>query len=384
MEWIEWIANSTSYIIPFLVVITIIVFFHELGHYIAARINKVHVECFSIGFGPELFGWNDKRKTRWKVCIIPLGGYIKMAGDAGASSKPDQSKISKATEKERESFIHTKKPWQKIVVAASGPVANFILTIVLLSIVFATSGKKEGDPVVGAVIEGSVAESIGLKAGDRFEKVEIQQEGEPLKSHEISHFRQVEKLTNDNAGKPLIFTIKRGSEVLTVTGTPRDVQDESLNVSVGRLGIMPVINRYPLLTSIVEGVKVTWDLTVRTLVAIGNMLIGREDASQLGGLFLIAKGAHDFFEQGLGFLLEFMAILSLNLGIINLFPIPMLDGGHIVFYLVEAIRGRPVSEKAQEYAFRVGFVLLIGLMIFSHFNDILRYNFFGKIMSLFK
>lgn len=382
MEWILDALHGIGYVLPFLLAITLIVFIHEWGHYIAARANGVKVDVFSIGFGPELFGWNDKNGMRWKVSMIPLGGYIKMAGDADAASQADHGAIKQASLEEQKEFIHTKKPWQKIVVAAAGPIANFLLTIIIFGFIVTLIGKKEGYPIVGQVIDGGAAQEMGLREGDKISKIVVHQENGEKKEHLVSHFRHIQKVVNASAERSLDVHIERDGQILTLSGKPRS-QGDNPNMSVGVLGIMPVVQQYPLFQGVLEAVKISADLFWRTVTAIGNIIVGNENANQLGGLFLMAKGAHDYAAQGLGALFEFIAILSLNLGIINLFPIPMLDGGHIVFYIVEWVRGKPVPEKTQDIAFRIGFYLLISLMIYSHWNDIQRFNIFGSFKKLF-
>jgi len=383
MEFISNILDMGIYVLPFLAAITVMVFFHELGHYLVARFNGVRVEAFSIGFGPQIFGWHDSKKTHWKVCWIPLGGYVKMAGDMDASSKVDHKKLKSASKAEREGFMNTKNPGAKIAISMAGPVANFILTFFLFAGVILFVGKKEGDPQIGSLVKGGVAEQIGLKPLDVISKIEVLKEGDVQASYEISHYRFIQKHVNENAGNLLRLTVLRDGETLKIEGKPAAVSESELKRPIGVLGIYPVVKAYPFWQSFVEGAKVTWELSLRTLKGLWGMITGEEDSKQLGGLFMIAKGAHDSVEQGWSFFFEFMAILSLNLGIINLFPIPMLDGGHILFYLVEALCGRPVPEKVQDVFFKMGMCVLIGLMVFSHWNDISRFGFIEKIMKLF-
>jgi regulator of sigma E protease len=367
------IVYGIMYTWPFLLVLTVLVFFHELGHYLAARRYGVDVEVFSIGFGPEIIGWTDKAGTRWKISLIPLGGYVRFAGDADAASRPDFESLNQLSVEAKGKTLNAKPPLQRLVVAAAGPFANFLLSIVVFIFLFSLVGRREALPIIGGVKPQSVAEQIGLQPGDKV--VSIQEEGQEL-PQDIKSFRQFQTLINKNPNKTLELTIERHSEVLKLKAIPAALADHG---GIGYLGIMPVFKSYNVWQAIPEGFKETWEISIQTLETFGSMFIGKQDASQLGGMFTIAKYSHDFAMQGWIYLLEFLAILSLNLGLINLFPIPMLDGGHIVFHLIEIFRGKPVGEKAQEWAFKGGFFILISLMIFSHWNDVMRFNFFGTL-----
>lgn len=380
MNFISQIPSIAWYAVPFMIVITILVFFHELGHYLTARWNGVGVDVFSIGFGPKLFGWHDSKGTHWKICLIPLGGYVKMHGDADASSKPDWEKIKSV--KNKDTLHATKKPWQRMLIAAAGPIANFILTICLFVFLFSYSGQKSTEPIIGEVTVGSVAARDGLQVGDRILSLEKVEKSGEVADPAIKTFSDAQVFTNKHPGIPLLVKVLRGNQKLIFTLTPES-KDVGAGKPVGVLGIAPTIIPHTFSSAVPAAFTFTWDLSVRTVKALGAMFTDREASKQLGGLFSIAKVAHDYAAKGWIYLLEIMAILSLNLGILNLFPVPVLDGGHVFLYMIEIIRGKPVSEKVQDFAFKVGFVLLIGLMLYAHFNDIMKFNFIGSLKNLF-
>lgn len=381
MDIIMSVFESILYVLPFLFVFTALVFFHELGHYLSARRNGVGVEVFSIGFGPEIFGWKDKQNTRWRVSCIPLGGYIKMVGDADAASQKDAEALKEMTAEERASSIHAKSPWRRIEVSLAGPMANFFISIVIFTFLFATTGKKELDPAIGAVVPNFSAEKAGIKAGDSIARVDVKT-GPHAGTVLIKNFRDIQQVVNANANETLALYIERDGVPLIIEAVPETAEGENPHAAVGLLGIMPVTRVYSFGAAFVESLKVTWDFLGRTLASLGRMLTGEEDSKKLGGLIMMTKYAHDFAAHGLPSLLEFMAILSLNLGLLNLFPIPMLDGGHILFCLIEIVRGKPVSEKAQDWFYKAGFGLLISLMIYSQWNDIIRFDLFRSILNL--
>ena len=381
MTFIQPIFDIFSYILPFLVVLSVVVVFHELGHYLVARWNGVKITDFSVGFGPELFGFNDKAGTRWKVCAIPLGGFVKMAGDSDASSKPDAELLEKASESDKSVMMHHKKPWQKILVSIAGPLANFLTAFLLFWVVFTTIGKKELFPQVGKVIAESVAEQAGLKEGDLIQKITVLKADQTHQEFGIKNFRDIIAVVHKNPETKMILTLEREGALLEEVVQPHPLDDTS--VAVQGLGIMPVVQTYKLWEGFVESASFTYELIGRILTGLGGLMTGSEEASQLGGMFSIAKGAKDFWNHGLLPLLEFMAVLSVSLGVLNLLPIPVLDGGHVLFCAIEWIRGRPVSEKIQEISFKIGLYLLLGVMIYAHWNDLKRFGVVQKVASFF-
>jgi len=360
--------------LPFLFVLTLVVFFHELGHFLVARWNGVRVSVFSIGFGPELFGFNDRHGTRWKVSLVPLGGYVKFFGDDNAASVPDQAAIAAMSEEERrESFVNQRVgPRSAIVVA--GPVANFLLAIVIFTGLFMIFGKPSALPRVDAVRPNSVAAAAGFQPGD----VVLTIDGRAVES-----FTDMQRIVSTSAGEPLVFEVDRGGARITINATPalEEVKDNFGNVNrIGVLGITRLnapsdTNMQPVgpLKALALGVQETWFVFERTLTYIGRVFVGREAADQLGGPIRIAEVSCQVASVGIAALLQLTAILSVSIGLLNLFPIPLLDGGHLLFYAIEAVRGKPLSERAQEMGFRIGFALVVMLMIFTTYNDLLRW-----------
>lgn len=367
-------------LLPFLVILTALVFVHELGHYLVARWNGVRVEVFSIGFGPELFGWNDRTGTRWRFSAVPLGGYVKMFGDADASSARGADVDIMGADDRAVSFHH-KRLGQRSAIVAAGPAANFIFAIVLLAGLYTLVGQRHAPPTISEVTANSAAESAGLVANDRVVQID---------DVEITEFDQLRRIVLQNPGVPLEFVVKRNRRLVTlmITPTPIDAKNALGNMEIyGQLGVRGVpgemVKQDPLSAIWLASVE-TWSMTLQTLEAVGQMFTGSRNTDELGGPLRIAQLSGTVAEAGLVTSIWFTALLSINLGLINLFPIPVLDGGHLVFYLVEAIRGRPLGEHIQEIAFKIGFTLVIGLMIFVTWNDIVQLKvleFFGSLFS---
>ena len=360
-----------SYAVPFLIVLTVLVFVHELGHYLVARRNGVRVEVFSIGFGPELFGFSDRSGTRWKFSAIPFGGYVKMFGDAGAASTPSEALKTMTPEERAVAFQH-KRLGQRAAIVAAGPVANYIFAILLLLVLFASSGEPYTAPIVGGVEPGTAAEEAGLQAGDRILEVDG--------SH-IERFEDITRIIQLRPGQTMAVVVERAGAPVTLSATPRlSVQTDNLGNEhrVGLLGIKSGPREYRQLDPASAGwraVVETASLTGSMLEAIGQMVLGVRDAEEIGGPIAIAKMSGDVARLGIDQLLWFMAVLSINLGMINLFPVPMLDGGHLLFYGIEAVRGRPLGERAQEWGFRIGLALVLTLMLFATWNDLTKIIF---------
>lgn len=360
-----------GYILPFLVVLTVLVFVHEMGHYLVARWNKVRIEVFSIGFGKEIFGFNDRTGTRWKFSMIPLGGYVKMFGDADASSRPGDA--SGLSEEERSYAFQSKRLSQRTAIVAAGPIANFLFAIVVLAGVFATVGQPYTPPVVGQVQQESAAQEAGFQAGDRIVA---------LNGDSIERFEEVQRTVRLNPDAELRITVMRDGRELTLTATPQRTEVEDARGNRQEIGILGIsrsemeYRRHDPLTASWQAAKETVNLSGATLQAVGQIITGSRSTDELGGPIRIAQMSGDVADAGVVNLIWFMAILSINLGLINLFPIPMLDGGHLVFYAIEAVRGRPLGEKAQEYGFRIGLALVLTLMIFVTFNDLVQLRVF--------
>jgi regulator of sigma E protease len=362
----DFLGGVGTYLIPFLVALTILVFVHELGHYLVARRNGVRVETFSIGFGPELFGFNDRAGTRWKFSAIPLGGYVKMFGDADAASTPAGG-LREMTPEERAVSFHHKRIGQRAAIVAAGPVANFLFAIVALALLFATYGQTFTPAEVGTIEPGSAAEAAGILPGDRIVA---------LDGGAVERFEDVQQVVRLNQGSPIALTVLRDGREVTVTATPQVTEvTDSLGTThrIGRLGIGRSgveYRRHDPLSAVWYATRETATMTVGTLAALGQMVAGDRGTEELGGPLRIAQMSGEVAQNGLVPFVWFLAILSINLGLINLFPIPMLDGGHLMFYAVEAVRGKPLGERAQEYGFRIGLAFVLTLMVFATWNDL--------------
>jgi regulator of sigma E protease len=360
-------------IIPFLVVLTIVVFFHEFGHFLVARWCGVRVITFSIGFGPELFGFNDRYDTRWKVSAIPLGGYVKFFGDENAASVPDTAAAAAMSDAERQvSFVHQKVLPRSAIVAA-GPVANFILSIAIFAGIFMSFGRQIIPARVDAVQENSAAAAAGIMPGDLIVAID----GRPIEG-----FADMQRIVSTSAGRTLTITIDRGGtrQDLMATPTARGFCNAVLGIS-RQLSDSDEVRpqREGVGTSVALGAEETSFVIERSLCFVAGVIVGRESASQLGGPIRIAEVAGDAWKSGLDVgglsaaiekLLYLTGFLSASIGLLNLFPIPLLDGGHLLFYAIEAARGRPLSEQAQEVGFRIGLAIVVMLMIFAAYNDI--------------
>ena len=363
-----------GYIIPFLFVLTIVVFFHELGHFLVARWAGVKVLTFSLGFGPELAGFNDRHGTRWKISAIPLGGYVKFFGDDSEASTPASSEtLASMTAEERAGSFHHKKVGPRAAIVAAGPIANFILAIVIFTCLFTFFGKPSTTARVDKIEANSAAAKAGFQVGDVVTAID---------GKTIGSFSDMQRIVGVRAGDTLNFTIKRGDSTLQLKGTPelREVKDSFGNAHrLGVLGITRatapgdvVTERVDPATALWLGVKETWFVVDRTLAYIGGVFTGREAADQVGGPLRIAQISGQVATIGLAALVHLAAVLSISIGLLNLFPVPLLDGGHLLFYAVEAVRGRPLSERAQEMGFRIGLGLVLMLMVFATYNDILH------------
>jgi regulator of sigma E protease len=351
-----------QYLLPFLVILSIVVFVHEYGHYWVARRNRVRIESFSIGFGPELFGFSDRAGTRWKFSAIPLGGYVKMMGDADVSS----TSVDPVSARDPDSFP-AKSVWQRMAVVVAGPLANFVFAVVLLAILFTISGRPFTPAVVGEVQEGSPAAAAGLEPEDRIVAVD---------GGRIESFEELQAVVRRSPAEPLRFTIERDGGTVEVTVTPElsEITDRfGISHEVGLIGVsrtgIEFVRSNPL-TAPFEAVAETGRMIGGTMVALGQMIVGLRGTDELGGPLRIAQMSGEVARDGFIPALWFTAVLSINLGLINLFPIPMLDGGHLLFYCIEAARGRPVNERAQEIAFRIGLAMVLTLMVFATWNDL--------------
>ncbi|MCP5364095.1 MAG: RIP metalloprotease RseP [Hyphomicrobiales bacterium] len=362
----------TQWVIPFLFVLSVLVFVHELGHYFIARWCGVRVEVFSIGFGPELFGICDRAGTRWKFSVVPLGGYVKMFGEHDFEDDDDELEMS---EDEKAVSFHHKSLRARTAIVSGGPAANFLFAIILWAGLFALVGMPKPLAGVGTVQENSAAAEAGLQQGDTIRSIN---------GVDVTWFEDVRTIVRVNPGVPLNLEVARGDSTLVIDATPTGTvapDDASGRTMIGLLGFTPDVNqlgyeRVGPLTAVWAGIERTYSLTAQILSAIGQIITGQRTADELGGPLRIAQLSGEMAQGGAINLILFMAMLSINLGLINLFPIPMLDGGHLAFYAAEAVRGKPLDKRLQEYGFRFGLALVLLLMIFATWNDITSLNIF--------
>ena len=366
---IQFLHHGFDDIVPFLAILTVLVFVHEFGHYWVARRNGVRVETFSIGFGPELFGWHDRAGTRWKFSAIPLGGYVKMFGDSDASSLLPATGAAGLAEADRDVSFHYKRLSQRAAIVAAGPLANFVFAVVVLALLFMTYGQPYTPPEVGQVSPGSAAAAAGIKPGDVIVSIA---------GSSIRRFEDVQQLIRTSPGIRMPIVVRRdGRDIaLEATPTPTNMSDRLGNhYAIGLLGIsrnaVKYVKRDPLTAVTQAGVE-TWDLSASTLKAVWQIAIGTRPTDELGGPLRIAQMSGEVAQNGIVAVVWFLAVLSINLGLINLFPIPVLDGGHLLFYAAEAVRGRPLGARAQEYGFRIGLAVVLTLMVFATWNDLVH------------
>tara|TARA_Y100000590_G_scaffold144669_1_gene166305 strand:+ start:1662 stop:2768 length:1107 start_codon:yes stop_codon:yes gene_type:complete len=361
-----------NYIIPFLILITIVVFIHEYGHYFFAKKYGVGVTDFSIGFGREIFGWNDKSGTRWKICWIPLGGYVRFFGDRNVFSQSEQQEIiNKYSEEDKNKLFILKPLYQRSIIVAAGPFANFLLAMLIFTAINMISGKDTTPAIIDEVVKDSPAFVAGMKKNDRIISID---------NKKVESILEVSTFINTSTSETIEFLVFRNDQEVSFFIKPNLVDGkDSLGNSVKKriigIKLSPLnqeFQKQPLGPSkaIYFSLKEVWFVTTTSLNYIGKMILGSADTSQLGGPIRIAKITGQVAEYGIIPFFSIMAYISISLGLINLFPIPMLDGGHLMFYLFEKILGRPLSQKTQEGFFRIGLFLLFSLMFFVTFNDL--------------
>jgi len=368
MDFVFWLL---SYVVPFLAVLTIIVFVHEMGHYLVARWNGIAIQAFSIGFGPELIGFNDKHGTRWKLSAIPLGGYVRFVGDMNAASMPDEAFIERVGPELSQQLFVNKNVWQRISVVIAGPVANIIFTLLVLYALLLGYGRYTIPAVLDTVPVESVAGQAGLTEGDRIISVD---------GYEVRGFEDFQRLIATAPERQVSITFERAGKAETITAVPQAVSttDRFGNAHrIGRLGVTKNIDPSDVVLyrpGPVEAIGMTFEevrfIVDRTVAFLGDFFVGRGDVEQLGGPVKVAKVSGEVASLGIVALINLMALLSLNIGIFNLLPIPMLDGGHLAYYLVEAARGKPLSQRVQEIGYRFGLAIVFSLMVFTLINDL--------------
>lgn len=359
-------------LVPFLFVLTVVVFVHEMGHYLVGRWCGIGVKAFSIGFGPELFGFNDSHGTRWKLCAVPLGGYVKFVGDMNATStQPSAEDLETLTDAERKIAFHTQPIWKRAATVLAGPLFNFLLTIAVFAVLFSAYGRPVWEPMVAQVTAGSPAERAGILPGDRFVAVD---------GSKVETFADVQRLVSGRAGDAITFIMLRDGKEVTVTATPEPMEQKDALGNTVKVAVIGVVNNnevgqprlitYSPVGAVGAAVEETGHLIQRTGQFLQRFVVGREDKCALGGPIKIAKMSGQAAKLGFLWLVQLVAALSVGIGFLNLLPIPPLDGGHLLFYGVEAVIRRPVSERMMEMVYRAGLLLVLGFMVFVFWNDL--------------
>lgn len=360
-------------LLAFVLVLGPLVFIHELGHYLMGRLFGVKADSFSIGFGKEIAGWTDKRGTRWRLSALPLGGYVQFAGDMNPASTPSAEWLSLPAE-ERERTFQAKPIWQRALIVLAGPLTNLLLAVAILAGFTMAYGKVVIPPVVGMVQAGSAAAKAGVQLGDRVVS---------LQGSSIDSFLQIRLAVAQHPGEPLDLVIERDGRRLTLPAIAayKEVSDKFGNTQkIGYLGIGPASAQRVAVgpvEAVGDAVIQTRDIMGMMITGIGQIITGKREIKELGGPIKIAKYSGEQLVSGWANYVWFIALISINLGFINLLPIPVLDGGHLAFYAIEAVSRRPVSQRGQEWAFRTGLALVVALMLFVTFNDVASLRVFG-------
>ncbi len=365
----EWLVNGVYYIVPFIVLLGILVFVHEFGHFLVARLSGVQVTDFSIGFGKQLWGFTDKHNTKWKICAIPLGGYCQFLGDADAASAGSSEEVKELSEEDKKKAFPFQNPWKKLAIVLGGPGFNYLFAIIVFTLMFAFLGKFSFPPVVGEVIAGGAADKAGIVKADRILSIN---------GHEVESFSEITTEISLTTGGVAEVKLDRADEVMELSVPLEMMKVEANGQTTERpmLGIKSMNTmeldheRMSLPDAFVEACSETWRITEGTLRGVGQMITGKRGSEDLGGILRIAEMSGDISRKnGMLDFIAFMALLSINLGLINLFPIPVLDGGHVVIYLVEIVSRREINAKVKENLFKAGFALILALMIFATWND---------------
>ncbi|MGV1752702.1 RIP metalloprotease RseP [Agrobacterium sp. CG674] len=361
----------TGYMVPFILVLSLLVFVHEMGHYLVGRWCGIRSTAFSIGFGPELIGFTDSRGTRWKISAVPLGGYVKFFGDEDVASKPDKDSLAGLTLEERSQTLGGAKLWKRAATVAAGPIANFLLAILIFAALFAIYGRMISDPIVSEVRENSAAQVAGVLPGDRLVAID----GENVRT-----FEDVRRYVAVRPATPITVTVERNGQQLDLGMVPTRTETTDQFGNKMELGIIGIVTdqtrgnfrhiSFSPGEALVEGVRETGHVVTGTFAYIGNLVTGRMNADQLGGPVRVAQASGQMASLGFAAVIQLAALLSVSIGLLNLMPVPVLDGGHLVFYAIEAVRGKPLGSGAQEVAFRIGLAMIFSLMVFATWNDI--------------
>jgi regulator of sigma E protease len=372
MHVMDTIVGIGTYILPFLFVLTVVVFFHELGHFLAGRWCGIKVDAFSLGFGRELLAYVDRQGTRWRLALLPLGGYVKFHGDATAAGGTDEGAVRRMPEAERAVSFFAQPVWKRAVTVAAGPIANFLLAIAIFAGVFFFYGRAILLPRVDTVVMGGAADVAGFQKGDLILSIDGQT---------IDSFTELQRIVTAAAGEALHVVVDRDGQKLTLVATPR-LSEISTPLGKSRAGILGInagshpqdwrVEHYGFVDSARLAVTESWFVVSRTAGYIGGLLTGRESADQLSGPAGLAQASGEMAKIGFSAVLNLIAVLSISIGLLNLMPIPLLDGGHLVFYLIEALRGRALNARAQEFGFRIGLAVVGSLMVFATYNDLAR------------
>jgi regulator of sigma E protease len=372
MSVFHWLWTLGSYLVPFLFVLSLVVFIHEFGHFIVGRLCGIKVDAFSMGFGPELAHFIDRRGTRWRLAALPLGGYVKFHGDANGASATDFDAVSQMSESERAVSFFSQKVWKRAAVVAAGPIANFILAIVIFTALFYVEGRPVLAPRIDTVIAGGRAAAAGFQKGDLVLSIDGQS---------IESFGEMQRIVSASGDMPLRFVVERAGSQVAIDATP-ERKDTTTPFGVNRGGVLGVSASgapedwrtvsYSLPRAFVEANRETWYVIERTGSYLGGLVVGRESPEQLSGPIRIAEVSGEVAKAGMWPLFNLAAILSISIGLLNLLPVPLLDGGHLLYYAFEAARGRALTQRAQEFGFRLGLGFVAALMLVATYNDLVR------------
>lgn len=368
-----FIGGGLGYVLPFILVLGVVVFVHESGHFWVGRLFGARIEAFSIGFGRSVARWKDRHGTEWKVGWLPLGGYVKFWGDEDATSLPNKERLEKITaDPEAARSFHFKPLWQRALIVAAGPFTNFVFAVMVFAAIYMTAGKDYMPPVVGQVLRGSAAEQAGIQPGDTIVAID---------GRSVVSFADIVQLAYLAGGNPVSVDIVRNGEPMSVTASPQRIEEVDRfgnKFAVYRLGVgslgrdSAVFQQLGPVSAVTAGANQVYLILEHTMTFLGRLITGREDPRQLSGPIGIAKTSGEIATLGWLPLMQLMAVLSVSVGLLNLFPIPMLDGGHLLYYGIEAVRRRPLGDQAQEYGLRIGLALVLCLMLFATWNDVMR------------